>query len=65
MNARAAMRPSDYVIDQRSLAFITEISGVVFADVLMEGDVQKGARGKERIVVQSRDDLRLRRKTEK
>lgn len=59
------MDMGDYEINQRSLAFITEISGVVFAAVLMESDVLKGTRGEEKIVVQSRNDVRLQRKTEK
>ena len=57
------MDMSDYEINQRSLAFITEISGVVFPKVLMDADVLKGARGEERITIKSKGDVRLRAST--
>jgi len=44
----------------RSLAFNTELSGVVFADELMDADVLKGARGEEGKRIVSKGDVELR-----
>jgi len=60
-----AMDMSDYEINQRSLAFITELSGVVFPDVLMEADVLKGARGEEGKRIERKGDVELRSSSKK
>ena len=60
-----AMDMNDYEINQRSLAFITELRGVVFPDVLMDADVLKGARGEEGKRIERKGDVELRSSSKK